>query len=374
MFKLSIQQPSLAHYRVSLYEALKDYYDITIYYGVNDIVSVLPKGVSTKYSRLYSRKLFGFTFKWHNAQLLAVNKKSDVVILSWDVQYFTLWLAIIKSKFYRKPVILWGHGFSKNEHPFKWKIRLIPTYFCKAIILYDFQTAEAYKGIKSVAHKVFVAPNSLDQIPIQRARQIWNGDSTRLVDFRQKHGIDSTFNLIYIGRIYKENKLEILLKAVRLAVKEIAKLRLIVIGDGKEYFQEVIELARSYGIQNNILWVGPLYKEEEIAPWMMSSHIFCYPSNIGLSIMHAFGYGLPVVTDNALNEHNPEIWSLEDGFNGLLYEKDSPVDLVDKVLALYKNSDEHKRLSGNAFSTVLNKYNMKNMTEGFKNAIEYSAS
>ena len=39
-------------------------------------------------------------------------------------------------------------------------------------------------------------------------------------------------------------------------------------------------------------------------------HVVCYPVNIGLSLLHAFGFGLPVVTGNDIGSHNPGIETL----------------------------------------------------------------
>ena len=40
--------------------------------------------------------------------------------------------------------------------------------------------------------------------------------------------------------------------------------------------------------------LGSIYDEIELAPWFLTADAFVYPENIGLSILHAFGYGLPV--------------------------------------------------------------------------------
>ena len=126
------------------------------------------------------------------------------------------------------------------------------------------------------------------------------------------------------------------------------------------------------GIESYIIWVGPIYEEEKIAPWMLSSHIFCYPANIGLSIMHAFGYGLPVVTDDNYEAHNPEIWSLKTGTNGFVYRKGDASDFVEKIIGLKEDPVLRQKISQEALKTV-KLYNIEEMVKGFSKAIIYSA-
>jgi glycosyltransferase involved in cell wall biosynthesis len=96
--------------------------------------------------------------------------------------------------------------------------------------------------------------------------------------------------------------------------------------------------------------------------------------NIGLSLLHAFGYGLPVVTSDHVKAHNPEIEAFDDGFNGLYY-RDGDVEslsqslervLIDKPLA--------NKLSDNAKRTVSEKYNLFRMVDGMEAAIRYCAN
>ena len=97
--------------------------------------------------------------------------------------------------------------------------------------------------------------------------------------------------------------------------------------------------------------------------------LFCYPVNIGLSIMHALGYGLPVVTSDDLAAHNPEIEALEPGGNGLLYRDGDVDDLVARWKDLMTDHDQRARMSRQAIRTVEEKYTLENMVQGFLDAM-----
>ena len=159
-----------------------------------------------------------------------------------------------------------------------------------------------------------------------------------------------------------------------LALPKIAKviknIKLVVIGSGKE-LEELKALSNEHKVDKHIIWVGELYKETEIAKWMLSSSVFCYPENIGLSIMHAFGYGLPVVTSNLVKKHNPEIYSLTNKKNGLTYTNGSVNSLAKTLRTILNNNKQRVSLSNEALITVESKFNIKKMTSGFIDAINY---
>lgn len=369
---VSIQQPSIPTYRKAFFERLDSKFKLKIFYGFDGVPSDLPKNIDLQYCPLRIFRLGKFEIKWHSAQLKSINKESDISIISWDVQYFSLWLALVKRWVLRKPLILWGHGYSKKNSRFRSIIRNLPAYCADAIILYDYHTAEGLNYVKGLNGKIFVAPNSLDQEKIQEACKMWKNNNDMLEKFKKDHDIADSFNLIYIGRIYPANNLELLIEALSICKKRIKNLKLIIIGGCNAYVDSLKILAIKLRVDKNIIWVGEVYEECQIAPWMISSHLFCYPANIGLSIMHAFGYGKPVIVNDDYASQNPEIWAFNNKINGLAFKKDDVEDFANKILLLYNDSKLLASMSDNAIASVQNKYNTAEMVKGFLEAIEYS--
>ncbi|AFH49125.1 Glycosyltransferase [Ignavibacterium album JCM 16511] len=346
--------------------------NLHLYYGYDGVPSDLPDNIDKHFYHLRIFDVKIFNIKWHSAQIKAVTRNTDAVILSWDVQYLSLWLALLKGFMLKKPLILWGHGYSKKDSPLKRKIRNFPAYLVKAIILYDFHTADELKKIKGLKNKIFIAPNSLDYCKIQEAKNYWLNNYTTLKQFQVQNRIYETYNIIYIGRIYKENHLEILLKAIKEVSLEIKNIKLIIIGKVNDYVNELKSFAFEMGISDKIKWTDAIYDEYSIAPWMLSSNVFCYPENVGLSLIHAFGYGLPAITNNLYFKHGPEIWALKDGINGLTFRKNDFKDLARQIIRLYKDEDLRKKLSNHALETVKENYNLAKMVDGFLKAINYA--
>jgi glycosyltransferase involved in cell wall biosynthesis len=116
-------------------------------------------------------------------------------------------------------------------------------------------------------------------------------------------------------------------------------------------------------------FTGAIYDEQCVAPWMLSATLFCYPRNIGLSLLHAFGYGLPVVTSDDLAGHNPEIEALKPSVNGLLYRDGDLDDIVRQWLDLMNDPALRQRLSTAASRTVTDRYTLDHMVQGFLHLI-----
>src|SRR5690606_20023498 len=104
-----------------------------------------------------------------------------------------------------------------------------------------------------------------------------------------------------------KNRLDLLIRATLELSKEIPDVKTVIIGNGESERERLRNLAHDLGIGGHIIFVDGIYDEERLAPWFMSSRVFCYPENIGLSLIHALWYGVPVVTSDSRSTQNPEI-------------------------------------------------------------------
>ncbi len=375
--RVNIQQPALPNYRHALFKQLSKQVDIDlcVYYSSVDhtLPNVVTNDYKSKYYPIHRFHIFKkYYFLWHSPQWFCSSKVvSDVVILSWDLHYLSLLPSILRARFNRIPVILWGHGFSKNDNWFKSNIRRWVSKLSSSIILYDYHTAEAYIKLGFNNSRIFVAPNSIDQSAISMSKKYWSQCESKLQSFQKENKIDTEATIVYIGRVYFENRLDTLIRALSRMKCNFPSIKLIVIGAGDIEIAKLKSLSERIGVSENILWAGAIYNEQDIAKWMLSSTIFCYPENIGLSIMHAFGYGLPVIASDNIKSHNPEIHSLKPNINGLLYENNSLDSLVSTLTKVLSDKIHCKVLSKNALETVEQEFNINQMVFGFKQAIHY---
>jgi glycosyltransferase involved in cell wall biosynthesis len=214
------------------------------------------------------------------------------------------------------------------------------------------------------SEKTFVAQNALDAKSINRAVNYWRANGAKLERFQHKNDISPQNTVIFVSRLEKDNKIDLLILGIEKLKQDKPKSRLVIIGGGSDEGR-LKNLVKAKQLDDCVLFPGPIYDEKKLAPWMLSAALFCYPVNIGLSLLHAFAYGLPVVTSDDVKSHNPEIEALIPGVNGLLYHDGDIDDLVAKWADIMDNHRMRAKLSMAAQQRSDRKYTIETMVKGF---------
>jgi glycosyltransferase involved in cell wall biosynthesis len=268
--------------------------------------------------------------------------------------------------------VLWGHGYSKAEASWRRAGRHGAARLATALLFYNFSTARHFLDQGWPQERVYVALNALDQRPIEAARRAWLSQPEGLAAFRREQGIEDGPVILYVSRLKPENRVDLLVHATALLRKRQPKIRTVIVGAG-EQLESLKQLAEAEGVSDAINFAGAIYDEMALAPWFLSADAFCYPANIGLSLLHAFGYGLPVITTDRNDLQNPEIEALEDGRNGLTYEHGRPEALSRSLERLIVDRDLRARLACEAYVTAAERFNLRTMVDGMEQAIRYAA-
>jgi glycosyltransferase involved in cell wall biosynthesis len=107
-----------------------------------------------------------------------------------------------------------------------------------------------------------------------------------------------------------------------------------------------------------------------MAPWFLNAKGFVYPGSVGLSILHAMSYGLPVIVHDNSEHQMPEYEIMEDGNTGLCFKEDSVDSLVEKMVVMKEDSNLRNRMSKIAKDYALSKYSMEAMVNNFSEALD----
>ncbi|MFA6391490.1 MAG: glycosyltransferase family 4 protein [Patescibacteria group bacterium] len=174
-------------------------------------------------------------------------------------------------------------------------------------------------------------------------------------DVRKEYKIEEKkFIIAFIGTLDKAHyfkRLDILFEAFKSFTN---KAHLLVIGDG-DLKEKYIKLAKELGISQQISFVGKLSNKEALQH-LIQADLLVLPStkveSFGLVLIEAMACAKPVIASNL-----PGVRTVvNDGVNGLLFEKGNVKDLTDKIGILLKDSVYARRLGQNGRRKVEDQY------------------
>lgn len=371
MVRVCVLQPIVPSYRIPFFRALSRVpgLDIEVWADLKRPLGSL-KGLreSSEFKLRHAPYRMCAGLVYQPAVIQAVRSSFDAVIVTDNVRSPSLFAALAAR---RTPMILWGHGFGKRHELTGHALRLLAYRSADAGLLYGPGGRSRFVEAGIDPRKLFVAPNAVDQGPIEAERTRWSLPG-RLEDFRSRVGLGDNPTLLYIARLERDKLPSMAIDAfLRLRVRH-PRLRLVFIGDGQER-ESLIARVRDAGLTSCVHFLGALYEEDVIAPWAMSATLLLHPGAIGLTVFHACGYGLPVVTSDNKKAHGPEFECLEPGVNGLIYRHGDLEDLVACCDRILQDGSLRADLSRGASATVAapNGRSLDAMVTGFAAAIQY---
>jgi glycosyltransferase involved in cell wall biosynthesis len=292
------------------------------------------------------------TFEQYKNILKKYNIHTIINFLQPRSPSFLFYIKIIFFSYFKKlNLIYYGHGLNLESN--SKTLDLIYNFlhfFYKKIILY---TPNEKKNLWKIHHKkIEIAYNTLD---LEDKDYLIKDTKEEL---RKKYNFQNEFIILFSGRIEKRKKLEILIKIMK---KDHANIKLLVIGPIKNgnYFDEMKE-------NKNIIYLGPIYDSKKMAEIFSIADVFSIPGHIGLGLVEALYWGLPILTLNL--KHAPEIYYLKNDYNGFIVDKEN--ELEKKLVELSINNKLLKTLSENAKNTYKEKANITNMINGFVTPIK----
>lgn len=352
-----IVQPAIPKYRVGFFsELLKSHSGGNIsflstekdFLGVKSDISEIKQHVVLTQG-FYNVRNFIF---WHKKLPLLQYEKDDIIVINGNPRVVNYMLLLFICKLRGIKTIWWGHGWSAGSRGLFSKIRIKIMRFASAVLLYtDYEKEQI--GIKNSS----ALNNGLDSSKIKNAIKIANIERSYETSIK---------SLVFIGRLTEKAEFPFLLKVLS-KTKYNCKLNVIGSGDKEAEFKK---LAEELSVAHRINWFGPLFDEVEIAKVMLSSHAFIYAGAVGLSLIHAFNYGLPAIIHDSREHHMPEFSAFLNEFNGLSFLCGDVVNAASTIDCLFSMpNDVQQELSNNAKETVRHSYNIENMAQRFNQLI-----
>lgn len=363
--RFTIVQPGLAKYRVPVFRALAERPNVSlrVLYGTSTTLkNAAPDGFEGVERPQTIRRFFGHPLYWHQAHLEAAST-GDVAIMTWDVHFLSLLPAIRRARRRGVGTVLWGHGFGKGENALRRGLRNRLGRLADALLVYNHRARHLLLEDGFDPERVFVAPNTVDLSDAQRAVTQWQQDTGRLAAKRAELGLGEHV-LLHVSRWQPQRRVEQLLEATSRLTGEFPDLKLVLIGQEHDNSRTRADIER-LRLGGHVVFTGPIYEEKELAPYFLSAAAMVFPAEIGLSLHHAFAYGLPVVTHNDVDLHAPEVEALKADVNGLTFPPNDVEALAAQLRQLLADSALRLRLSAAARATIAQRYTLANMVDGF---------
>ncbi len=268
--------------------------------------------------------------------------------------------------------ILWGH-FSSNNRPFSpdhWadRYRIRQARRVEACVCYTEAIAEMLRPFVP-DERLFVARNTLDTDTLFALDEALAREGKAAV--RRRLGLPSEAPvLVFIGRLVGGKGTDLLLDVVRL-LQAHTPVHLLVIGDGPE--RAAMERRVTREALRHVRFLGAIKAWADSAPYLFASDVMLQPGYLGLSVNHAFAFGLPVVSQAAPpgggRFHSPEVSYVEPGRNGMLTPFGDVAALCEAVRYVLAHQAS---FSEQARSYARTHLRIDQMVDGLEHAIRYA--
>jgi len=366
--KIRIFQPIVPEYRVSLFEGVGRRYGDNV-----EIWASEGSGQDKSYPLKNMRYDYSHSFvsvgpvRWQRGLSLRGLIHGDVIVICGDIhQLSSLWIAL-KAKLRRIRVVWWGHHVSVGSNELSIRIRLFFTRLLSDVVLcYTKQGIDWFRA-RGWNSPVFATGNTIDMDAVKNAIAAWTPE--RLSIFQKEQGIVGEEVIVFCSVLRWKTHLEQLLQAMAAEPLKNRRTKLVIIGDG-EGRKTWEQLAKALGIIDRLIWTGALRDQMKIAPWFLSSKAYVYPGPIGLSIIHAFAYALPVVCHGNAAHHGPEFEAMADGQTGFTFRENDIIDLSRQIVRLLGAEASRNEMAICAQALAYEKYGIETMVNNYCEAIE----
>lgn len=368
MKKVVIVQRRLTHYRVPLFEALRDALavrdirlQLLVGHGTSEEDKKRDLGELAWASPLPTYYFAGGRLCWQpfNRQLI----DAELVIVTQENKLILNHILLLAPRRFR--LAFWGHGGnlqSNNanglrERYKRWTTNRVDWWFAYTHRSRDLVTASGFP-----AERITVLNNAVDTSELLRHQESIH--AAEILSLRQELGLGDEPAGVFVGSLYPDKGLDFLFAAAEAIRNDVGTFHLLIIGDGPE--RNKVQAwcdARPWA-----RWLGARFGREKIA-YVCMAQVMLNPGALGLGIMDAFVCRVPVITTDC-GKHGPEIAYLENGQNGLMTANNVGVYAASVVRLL--RDPEMLDVLRTGCATSVAEYTVEKMARRFTDGIEFA--
>lgn len=370
-FKVVVLQYRLLHYRVGLFERLREKcktkkIDLYLVHGQPTKSELKKRDVGVlswadvvvnKYLTVGGRDILWQPFP--NKHLDA-----DLIVVMQENRLLSNYPLLISRLWSKRKVAYWGHGvnfqsIAPTGFRERWKrlmLKRVDWWFAYTEITRNVLREAGYPE-----SRISVLNNSIDS-------EGFKGDlvsvaDTELLSLRQRLGFSESDPVaLFCGSLYPDKRLDFMVEVAVRIRESLPTFQYIVIGDGPS-MPQLRELARGKP------WIHIVGTQRglEKAKYFRVAQCILNPGAVGLHVLDSFCSGLPMFT-LAGARHGPEVAYLKHGYNGFLLDEDS-LSYADAVVRFLRDDVQFNTVRRNAFESGMH-YSLDNMVGNFCSGIE----
>lgn len=359
MTRIVVLQEYLPHYRVRLFELLRENsqslgVDLVIAAGQpNSVQRGRGDAVDLDWVvplRQREYRVLGRRLTVRSTRHLVDG--ADLVVMEQARRNVDLYLTMLRPR--RPLVALWGHGSDRAKKMSSFEAAVSRWLLTKSDWFFAYTDGAASAIIRQGFNPdhITVLNNSIDTSTLQAA--------IATLDPNEQAELERGFDLrgktaLYIGALDTYKRTPMLIESAIAAHNREPNFRLIIAGDGVE--RAMVETAAES--HSFIHYVGPMFGDGK-ASLLALADILISPGSVGLSVLDSFAARVPMVTTE-WPFHGPEAEYLEHGKNAVI-TTDSVEAFVSGMLETLNDHDVMARLRANC-ATDAKAYSIEDMSD-----------
>lgn len=357
------------HYNAPIYKLMDLELKCDFYFGdrILEPIELMNYNTLNGYKKSLEFKTLKGNFYWQKGAISLAFKNYDNYIITGDPYCISTWIILIINRVKGGKTFLWTHGWYGNERLLKRNIKKIFFGLSTKVLLYGDYARKLMQKEGFKPEKLITIYNSLDYYKQLQIRQ-----NLKESFIYKNHFLNEYPVLLYIGRIQKRKKIELLIEALNELIKSQNYCNLILIGKQTDT-TNIINLVSIYGLEKYVWFFGPCYDENILGELIFNADLCVSPGNVGLTAMHCLVYGTPVLTHNNFSNQMPEFESIESGKTGDFFIENSVEDIQTKIKKWINiANEERKMVRKKCYEIIDEKYNPNNQIIILKSILNLS--
>ncbi len=287
---------------------------------------------------------------WQNLPWLQL-LRIEAVILDLNPRAISTWCLLVARRSLRRQTALWGHAWPRAGANSRTDLlRGLMRRLATIIVTYSHTQAREL-AVRQPRKILIAAPNALYSAA--------------------EMGYDDNFDrdrLIYVGRLVKDKKIELLVRSFAMFAVRVPGPRLTLIGDGPED-ERLRLMVAGCNLQNRVDFVGHISDHEPLRGLYREAFASISPGYVGLSAIQSFGFGVPMIL--AVDErHAPEFEAVDWGFNAISFEADNADSLAAAIESSWLQRARWRRNGTAIAQRCATNYSVERMADGLACALE----